>query len=1036
MKNVGKQIRRIPFLVLCLLCYGLTAAQSSRIVRGTVVNVQNQPVMGASVYATEKQTEGTATGADGTFSLNVSANVRSLTVTLVGMVTQQVAIPADNYVRVTLQDSNVQIDEVVVVGYGQQTKASVVGAITQTSGEVLERAGGVTNIGAALTGQLPGVITYASTGMPGEEDPRIIIRAQSTWNNSDPLVLVDGIERSLNTIDISTVESISVLKDASATAVYGVKGANGVILVTTRRGVAGRATVNIRANMTAKAASKLPKKYDAYDTFLLRNQVIEREYAVSPGAWASAYKPMGIIEKYRNPANDIEWDQYPNVDWEKELFRDFAMSYNAGVNVSGGSDLVNYFVSTDYLHEGDLFKTFQNNRGYHVNYGFSRINVRSNLDFNITRTTKFSMNLFGSNGARKSPRGAGVGDSQYWASAYRTAPDAMRPIYSNGMWGWYAPRNADVPNSVLNLAVAGTETQTTTNITTDFILEQKLDFITKGFRAKGTFSYDNRFVETGRGISDTYNYAQRKWVDPDTGVQSLEQPTNAGTQMEFAESIRWTTGGGSLNMGSTYRRTYYQLQLYWGRQFGKHDITAMTLFSREQSASGSNFPNYREDWAYRLTYNYRMKYFAEINGAYNGSQKFGPGYRFEYFPSYSAGWMLSEEPFLKKLNVFDMLKLRGSYGKVGSDSGGAFLYADQWASGGNAQMGSPISNTPYSFFQITRLGNPDISWEVAEKKNFGVDYSFLKGLVAGSVDVFGDRRTRILLGGGSRAVPSYFGATAPTANVGEMTSRGYEFEVRLNYVFRNGLRLWANGNATHAENKVVFRDEPELRPAYQKSAGHILNQNYSYIDTGYIVSWDDLYGSTVRTNYNASKFPGDYNIIDFNGDGTIDTQDSVPYGYAGTPQNTYNATLGFSYKGFSAFVQFYGVSNVTREVTFPTFHSSSAVAYVEGTYYTLGQGGQVPLPHWSTSTASDANGRRFMFDGSYLRLKNAEISYTFDGRFVKRMGMKSCRLFLNGDNLLLWTDMPDDRESNFTGGSSMGAYPTVRRFNFGINITL
>ena len=349
----------------------------------------------------------------------------------------------------------------------------MVGSITQTTGKVLERTG-VTSLGAALTGNLPGVITSASTGMPGEEDPEIIIRTKSSWNNSAPLVLVDGVEREMNSVDISSVASISVLKDASATAVYGVKGANGVILITTKRGQEGKANVQVKANMTAKVVSKLPEKYDAYDTFYLMNNSIEREAAINPNGWAN----------YTNPS----------------------------VNVSGGTDVVKYFAAADFTNEGDLFKNFENGRGYNSGFGYNRINVRSNLDFTLTKTTKFSTNLFGSNAQRKIPWEMADNDASYWASAYKSAPDAMRPVYSNGMWGWYALRDADVPNSARILATSGSEKRTTTKINTDFILDQDLKFVTPGLKFKAMFSMDYTFVENKRGISDMYNDAQQMWV--------------------------------------------------------------------------------------------------------------------------------------------------------------------------------------------------------------------------------------------------------------------------------------------------------------------------------------------------------------------------------------------------------------------------------------------------------------------------------------------------------------------------------------------
>lgn len=1030
------------FLLIALLFFSFVGfAQDRRMVKGVVLDEQNTPVVGATIILKGSTSVGTIADAKGEFSLSIPTSAQTLVVSFIGLEPQEVSVANQSNVTVKMKNSSVQIEETVIVGYGQQKRKSIVGSITQTTGEVLERTGGVTNLGAALTGNLPGVITYASSGMPGADDPKIIIRTQSSWNNSDPLVMVDGVERSMSTVDISSVESISVLKDASATAVYGVKGANGVILITTKRGKEGKANIQVRANATTKMVSKLPEKYDSYDALMLRNQAIERELGISAKGWAN-YTAMNEIDKYRNPLTDEDWDRYPNVNWEDELFKDYAMSYNTSVSVSGGTKFVNYFSSVDFVHEGDMFKDFDNNRGYKTGYGYNRINVRSNLDFNLTKTTKFSANLFGSNGTRTIPWNAKDDDSGFWASAYRSAPDAMRPVYSDGTWGWYAPRNADVPNSVYILAMSGVEKKTTTKINTDFHLSQDLDFVLKGLDFKASISLDNTFMEVGRGINDLYNSSQRKWVNPVTGEVSYEQVVDAGTQLDFSEGIRWTHQAGSVAKAwphTLFRKLYYTAQFNYAREFGKNEVTALGLFSREKSANLSEFPSFREDWVFRATYNYAMKYFFEANGAYNGSEKFGPGYRFAFFPSLSGGWMVSEETFMKSIRFLDMLKVRASWGIIGDDNLPGvprFLYTDQITYGGNTQMGSIPANTPYTFYRIDRLGNPNISWETVEKRNLGIEYSFLNGLFAGSIDMFKDHRYDILVKGENRAIPSYFGVTPPVANLGIVDSKGYELELRINKKLANGLRLWANTNMNHAVNKVQFSDDPELKPTYRKGEGYAINQTRAFIDNGFLASWDDVYGSTERTTDNNNKLPGDYNIIDFNGDGTINDDDKAPTGYTGVPQNTYNATLGAEWKGLSLMLQFYGVNNVTREVAFPTFHSTSNVAFVEGSYWLPSTGGDIPFPRWTTTVGGDAAGTRYLYDGSYVRLKNTEIAYTFTGEKLKRFGMRSFKLYVSGSNLFMWTNMPDDRESNFSGGSSMGAYPTVKRINLGVDITL
>lgn len=1043
----SSQVRalKLGFTILLFFAMGIVSGQQSRVVRGKVLDQQRQPVIGAGI-ALKGGTSRAVTDVNGAFAINVPASGKVLIVTYLGMATQEVDIVGKNTVNVSMKDQTSELEQVVIVGYGQQKKETLVGAITQTTGKVLERTGGVTNLGMALTGNLPGVVTTSSTGMPGAEDPEILIRAQTTWNNSSPLILVDGIERPINTIDIASVESISVLKDASATAVFGVKGANGVILITTKTGVAGKAVVKGRFNSTVKTVSRLPQKYDSYDALSLKNRVSERELSTDLNIWPSNFTPQDILLKYRYPANDAEWDRYPNVDWEKELIADYAMSYGANASVSGGSKSVTYFASADYVREGDIFKTFENNRGYTSGYGYDRINFRSNLDFNITKTTKLATKIFGSNGVRQfpwdQPSNNNYSATFPWTAAYRSAPDAVRPIYSDGTYGEF-PLAFDVPNSVANLATAGYEQNTNTQLTTDFILNQDLDMLVKGLSLRVNYSFDNTFLEIDRGIRDPAA-TQRKYINPLNGQVTYTQVTSPTTGLDYYGRQNWVTEAGAVDKGQTYRRKNYSGQLNYNRSFAKHDLGLMGLFMREQIARGSVFPKYREDWVFRTTYSFDSKYLLEANGAYNGSEQFGPDYRFAFFPSVSAGWVISKEQFMENFEFINALKLRGSWGKIGSDRLGwnefdnRYLYRDLWDFSGNAPMGTQAQNSPYTFYRMTQLGNPNIAWENVEKKNIAIDFELFKGILSGSLDVFEDMRTDIIIAGGSRAIPGYFGQSAPNANIGRVEGKGFELDLRFNYKLNNNMRVWLNANMTRAVNTVLSRDDGELLPDYQKQAGWQLGQVRSHMESGYLQSWDDVYGSTQRNTNDANKLPGDYNIIDFNADGIIDDFDSAPYQYSGSPQNTYNASLGFDWKGLSVFAQFYAVNNVTRNVTFPTFdtYSASNTAYVEGTYWSKETGGDVPLPRWGALPTGSA-GTRYQYDGSYIRLRNAEVAYTLSGKTVSRLGVKGLRLYVNGNNLWVWTKLPDDRESNFaSGGASLqGAYPSTRRYNLGIDLT-
>lgn len=1043
MENVRKHIG--TFFSLCFLFLLLNSqmalAQQRNTVKGIVIDEKGEPIIGASVQLKGSTTIGTITDLDGAFSLDIPKGGKILVVSFIGMSSLEVSIDGKTTIKVVLKESNTELTEVVVVGYGQQKKASVVGSIVQTTGKVLQRAGGVSSVGAALTGNLPGIVTTASTGMPGQEDPEIILRGQTSWNNSSPLILVDGIERPISSVDITSVETISVLKDASATAVFGVKGANGVILITTKRGKEGKAVIDINVNATAKVPSRLPGKYDSYDALRIRNMAIEHELGLSPASWED-YTPQAILDKYRNPASLEESERYPNVDWVDAMFKDFAMSYNANVNISGGRSFVKYFTSIDFLNEGDLFKEYDNGRGYNSGFGFNRINARSNLDFSLTKTTLLKLNLSGSYGIRKLPWDFKDDSYGYWLSAYGTPPDAMLPVYADGTWGFYPKDENGAQNSVQALALGGNEQRATTRINTDFTFEQDLSMFIKGLSAKATFSLDNVFVERKRGISDvTLSNVQNKWIDPDTGLPTYKQVRDPNTQFEFQESIKWASQNGEMNNDATERRLYYQFQLNYGATFGKHNVSAMGLFSRERKATGSEIPHYREDWAFRATYNYNQKYFIEGNGAYNGSEKFSPDYRFAFFPSGAIGWMVSEENFMKKLKFIDMLKLRVSYGKIGDDNiGERWLYMQQWAYEGTAKIGATNNDrSPYTWYRQTALGNPDIHWETAKKANFGVDFSFLNGLISGSVDVFNNYRTDILVNGKNRAIPTFFGTTASWANLGRVRSKGYEIALKVDHTFNNGFRLWADANMTHAKEKILEQDDGPLLPEYQKGVNKQIGQAYSYIDHGHMNSWDDLYASPVWNTNDSQKLPGDLMIVDYNGDGVINNDDNVPYGFSGNPQNTYSATIGFDWKGFSAFVQFYGVNNVTRQVVFSSLVGKLNNVYDEGSYWSkYDTGADVPLPRWNTNKDGADDGTRYMYDGSYIRLKNAEIAYTFTQDWVKRLGVKSLRLYLNGNNLWLWTKMPDDREANFagTGWASQGAYPTVRRFNLGLKLTL
>ena len=1061
MKQLAEFLRRVVPSLLMLFVFSLSGMAQGINVSGTVVDDAGDPLIGASVMLKGQGNVGTVTDIDGNFQLNVPSERSVLVFSYVGTADKEVTVGKQRTFRVTLSE-NTELTEVVVVGYGQQKKASVVGAITQTTGEVLERAAGIGSVGAALTGNLPGVATIASTGQPGEEDPRIYIRGAAAWNqDAQPLILVDGVKREIKSVDISSVATISVLKDASATAVYGVEGANGVILITTKRGQEGKARIDVGFNATLKAVSKLPRKYDSYDGYMLRNQVLEHEIALGGDASWEYYRPQTFINNFRNQDYTVkpnysasgsylgdysQAERYPNIDWQEEMFRNTALSYNTNLNFSGGTKFVKYFVAFDFQNEGDMTRIWDNNQGYEGGYSYNRLNVRSNLDFQITKTTQFKVNLSGSNAQQKTPRyyygnSGEFFQQQNWAGAYRMPPNVFPVKFSNGAWGYSRLAASNMANSPMNVATAGYELGTITRVFTDFALEQDLSFITKGLNARGTISWDNQFNEGSRGIDAAGggHVNNTAYIIPEEGQLLFENDIYAVTGFDFYEKRDWGTQAGSVS--STSRATEMSLQLFWGRQFGVHDISLMGNWKRRINASNAELEWRREDWVFRTTYALMNKYFAEFNGAYNGSQRFSPDNRFAFFCSGAIGWMISEEKFMKWFKdkkIIDMLKIRGSFGEIGDDSAGKrFAYLQQWATNGPFAMGIDHSNSPFTGYREDVIANPDLRWATVQKKNVGFDFAFLGGMLAGSFDWFRDDRYDIFISGGDRSVPSYYGAgTTPDINKGKIKNTGFEIELRFNKSLNNGMRFWTNANYTFARNEIKLKDDPKLFPSYRKAQGYAQGQYHSYIDNGFIRTYDELYSAPPFQSNDDQVLIGDHYIVDFNGDGVVDvTNDQAPFGYTGNPEHTYNATIGWEWKGWSMFAQLYGVTGVTRDVTLTSFPDQLLTVYDTGTWWNPVDGsGEVVIPRFNTQAAPGNNGTQFLFDGSYFRLKNVEVAYTWTKGWIKSIGFSSLKLYVNANNLFLITKMPDDRESNYGWSGAGGAYPTVRRYNFGIKL--
>ncbi|MEX1239936.1 MAG: TonB-dependent receptor [Cyclobacteriaceae bacterium] len=1030
---------RMTLFTLAFVVASLSTAYSqTRTLTGTVSDATGT-LPGVAVIE-KGTTNGTNTDAEGNFALRVDESSETLVFSFIGMESQEIAIGNQTNFNIVLKESVTTLEEIVVVGYGEQKKESVVGAIVQTKGEDLKRAGGVVNVAQALTGQLPGVTVIQGTGEPGADDPRILIRAQGSWNNSNPLILVDGVERRMNDIDVNEIESISVLKDASATAVFGVKGAEGVILITTKRGKSGAPKFTLDMNSNVKFLSKTPDKLNSYEGFLYRNNSIEYELPVTESSWGN-FQPMEMVNRYRQPQAPGDEYIFPDVDWPKEQLKDFALSHRLNFNVSGGTKTARYFGSLSYTHDGDLLNSgLDNGKGYKTKNAYERFNFRTNLDLDITKTTTFSVNVAGYVGTK-----FGTPSQDIWRPFYQSAPHTFPARFPDGAWGFTPLYN--IPNPLYLLNNSGRPTTTRTQVNTDFILQQKLDFILEGLSFRGLLAYDNLFYSSG-GITDGGN-APTRYIDPmviymkdGETIDDYTQGTNAAggiNEFDWVQQPITYRSENSSDLNNAYRRLFYQNQLNFARVFDNHDVGATIVMTREQFAEGSMFPRYREDWVGRVTYAYDDRYLFETNGAYNGSEKFAKEYRFGFFPSVAVGWRLSNESFLQT-DWIDNLKIRYSIGKVGNDNFSAprWAYDTQWKTDDRTNFGTGNNASPYTQYTEAVIGNPDLQWETALKQNLGIEFAVFQNKIGMTADFFRDHRTNIFMSAGQRRISDYFGALPVSANLGETKSHGYELTLNLQNQFKE-LHYWGNISYTYAKDEVIYMEDPALLSGYQKAEGYQIGQMKTVVSEGYVDNWDELYATTYWQAQNQLKLPGDQRLLDFNADGVINSFDVAPYGYPTRPQNTYNFSFGLNYKGFSLMAQFYGVYNVSRVYGWflrPYSDAASFVVFENNLDQWTPENTNPTWPAQRTNSSYQQDnlytGDRWIQDASFLRLKTAEIAYSMSGTWLKAVGASSARIYLNGNNLFFWSDLMDDQEG--PGVSNGAGYPVYRRVNLGLNV--
>ena len=1059
MKNMKVKYLLALLLIVCSVATGY-AQQIT--VKGQVWDeVLNEPLIGVNV-SVKGTTNGVITDVDGNFTIKVQKN-QVLIFSFIGYKDVEIVVkPNLNLSKVIMSESLQQIEEVVVVGYGQQKKASSVGAIATTKGEDLLRVGSVTSVSEALQGQMPGVTAINTSSKPGADAADLFIRGKATWGNASPLVLVDGMERDFNDVDVNEIQSISVLKDASATAVYGVKGANGVILLTTKRGSNKKPVVNFSANFGFKQPTTKLEWADYPTAMKMYN-----EAAANDGMWDKVI-PESTIAAWQHayatgnygPYNDY----FPQVDWWNEMVGNFGFQQNYNLNITGGTERMSYFASIGMLNDGDIYNTKKQDE-FDPRFYYKRYNWRTNFDFKLTKSTLLSVNIAGKMGYRNQPgyRDAGNGDS-YIFNPFIQTPTNLFPIkYSDGEWG--ADLQGD-GNIVAQMNNQGQRSYKSFQGFYDFILKQDLDMITKGLSVKATVSYNTYserqssiFRARMYGIDDSAAskngiiryYREYDYSNPIVNADgTIDYPMVREERFpDWQVEEERPVGASNDNFSNYGRKQYYEVALNYQRSFNDHNVTALAVFNRkitDSTDSGNNskmsFASYEEDWVGRITYNWKERYLMEMNAAYTGSEKFAPGKRFGFFPSFSVGWRISEEPFLKKMQEswLTNLKVRYSYGEVGSDKGAPrFNYIQLFESGGNVTFGKNQNVSFGPLYTEGSLAYHDATWETAVKQNLGIEMTLFRKLLA-SIDLFKEDRTGILMSRNSSA--PWMGTGLPSVNIGKTKNHGLELELGWNDKVGKNFSYFAKFNFSTSENRVVFKDDPNRLDDYLKAAGKPIGYVNKYLVSGNFGSIDDIFNYTQSGITNGSQnklIPGDLIYLDYNGDGVINEKDMAPVANLNYPLTTYGLTLGINYKGFGINALFYAATGVYKEQISdylwdfpkgnikvqPDTQSRWTIADVNASGMIRPSVHLVNDYHTVGSTYSYTN-------HSYLRLKNLEVNYAFPKEWVKRMNITSCQLYVNGNNLFTISST-DDRRDPETSSSTV--YPIVRRYNVGVRLS-
>ncbi len=1041
----------IPLLVAPLISpFGVQRAsaatnvvqQQTKTVKGTVVDSEGYPVIGANVVVVGNTGLGVITDIDGNFTLSGVPAGAKLQISFIGYNTVTVDADSNEPIHVTMTEDSQMLGEVEVVAYGTQKKVSVTGAIASVKGDELAKTpvGSVSNM---LSGQLAGLTTVQYSGEPGSDAASIFVRGQGTFNDSAPLIQVDGVERDFNEIDPNEIESISILKDASATAVFGVRGANGVVLITTKRGSQGKAKISFSTSASIVTPTDPLEMANSYQYATFYNMMNDNDG--QPHTFSDE-----VVKMFQTGADPI---RYPSINWVDYCMKDLTLQTQHNVNISGGTDRVRYFISAGAYTQGGLFEEFD--LPYHLDYRYKRFNYRSNLDIDVTKTTTLSMNVAGNiNNATKPYTGqgsAGMLINMYYATPF-SSPGIVNGKLVNTTTDY--PENALPFTGDNGMSYYGNGFMQTNNnmLNADLQLKQNLDFVTKGlsFHLKG--SYNSGFTSYTRATASVATYTPVLLDDGSIGYKKNGQDS----QLDY------------LDVDPDKSRDWYMEAAFnYARDFGDHHVTALALYNQSKEyypSTYSDIPKGLVGLVGRATYDWKNRYLVEFNIGYNGSENFAPDKRFGTFPAGSFGWVASEESFFEPLKpVVSFLKFRYTIGKVGNDRYGnndvRFLYLPDPYEVNNGTLinrdghafifGINNSTASLAAFESSK-NNQDVTWETAVKTNFGIDANFFDDRLRTTFDYFHEDRDGILLSDGT--APIILGFTTPLANLGKMRSWGWELTLKWYDQIGSDFRYNVGLNLMYNQNRVVERKEAPQNFEYMYQKGRRLGKRSQYLFFEYYEKgateqrYKEIYGKDMPTQIAGENLQnGDCVYVDLSGDGIIDANDmSRDYGFTDDPEYMAGLNLGFSWKGLDVSMQWTGAWNVSRSISSVFRQPFTArdnvtqggllVEHLNNTWTVDNPDPNAEYPRATFTNAANnyAESTLWEKDAKYLRLKNLQIAYNFDLPFMKRLKLNMFQLSLSGYNLLTFTPYKwGDPESR---ASSSPTYPLTKTYTLSLKL--